>query len=378
MAWILHPKDTGHTMHLIEHLLGRAGPIVGLDIGASAVKVAEVTPRGGRDAVAVGWAPTPSGSFTEGAIADPGGVAQAVRQAFRSAGIRGRQVATALPGSAVSVKRLTLPPMPAAAIPEAVAHDAARHVPFDIGDVNLDYHRIENGATGPEDPIEIILVAAKRETVARYVGVLAQADCAPRVIDVGAFALQNAFEWTDAAAARAGFVALIDVGASGTTINLVQGGVSLFTRDIPVGGDACTLVLQRELGLPFSEAEQLKRGVSAGAWQPADTAPVIRAAADTLALEVGKTLELAEAGAGAAGAERGRQIDRIVLTGGGMRTDGFETALGAKAGAVVERLNPFRRLVLTGRAAADPALADELTASGGVAIGLALRRPVDV
>lgn len=364
-------------MRLIEHLFRRVRPTVGLDIGASAVKVAEVTPRGGREAVTVGWAPTPSGGLTEGAIADPDGVAQAVRQAFRSAGIRGRQVATALPGSAVSVKRLTLPPMPAAAIPEAVAQDAARHVPFDIGDVNLDYHRIETGATGPDDPVEVILVAAKRETVARYVGVLAQADCAPHVIDVGAFALQNAFEWTDEGVAGAGLVALIDVGASGTTINLVQGGVSLFTRDIPVGGDACTLALQRELALPFSEAEQLKRGVSAGAWQPADAAPVIRAAADTLALEVRKTLELVEAGAGGDGTERGRRIDRIVLSGGGVRTDGFETALGAKVGARVERLNPFRRLALTGRTAADPALADELNASGGVAIGLALRRPVE-
>ena len=364
-------------MRLVEHLFGRARPTVGLDIGASAVKVAEVTCRGGRDAVAAGWAPTPPGSLAEGAIADPGGVAQAVRQAFRSAGIRGRQVAIALPGSAVSVKRLALPQMPAAAIPEAIARDVARHVPFDIEDVNLDYHRIETGATDPDDPIEVILVAAKRETVARYVGVLAQADCAPNVIDVGAFALQNAFEWTDAGAAVTGLVALIDVGASGTTVNLVQGGVSLFTRDIPVGGDACTVALQRELALPFSEAEQLKRGISAGAWQPADAAPVIRAAADTLALEVRKTLDLAAVGAGGDRAEGGPRIERILLTGGGMRTDGFEASLGTQVGVVVERLNPFRRLALTGRAAADPALADELTASGGVAVGLALRRPVE-
>ena len=360
-------------MRLLENLFRRAGPTVGLDIGASAVKVAEVTPLGGRDTVVVGWAPTPPGGLADAAHADGASVAQAVRQAFRSAGIRGRQVATALPGSAVSVKWLTLPPMPAAAIPEAVARDAARHVPFDIADVNLDYHRIETGATRPDDPIEVMLVAAKRETVARYLGVLAQAACTPAVIDVGTFALQNAFEWTNGAASP-GLVALIDVGASGTTVNVLRDGVSLFTRDIPVGGDACTVALQRELAVSFAEAEQLKRGISAGEWQPADAAPVVRAAADTLALEVRKTLELMEAGAGGDAAHGGRRIDRIVLTGGGMRTDGFETALGARVGAAVERFDPFRRLAITGRAAADPALADELAASAGVAVGLALRR----
>ena len=353
---------------------------MGLDIGSSAVKVVEIVPRGDGGVAIAGWSATPADSIIDGAITEPEAVAGAIRQAVVSAGIRTRRVAVALPANAVIVKRIELPPMPEARLGEAVTQAAAQQLMFDPDDVHLDYHRMGAGAPGADDPIDVMVVAARRATVAPYLGVTVEAGCTPSVVDVGPFALQNAHEWTHggkgvaaADSAPDASIALIDVGASATTVSVVRAGVPLFTRAVPAGGNTCTDALERELYLGSQAAERLKRGVPTGRWTQADAVPVVREAADALALEVRQTLALAEAGPVGDTPSSIPRLDRILLTGGASRASGLEEMLRAHIGVSVERFDPFRRLTLKGPAASDPVVKNELVASAGIAVGLAVR-----
>lgn len=367
-------------MRRLKSLFRRAPPLVGLDIGSSAVKVVEIAGRRFGAAATVGWASTPRGSIVDGAIVEPEGVAGAIRQALAVNGIRKRHVAIALPGSAVIVKRIRLAPTPGARLAEMVAAEAARRLPFNPEDVHIDYQRIGKGSHRVDGQVDVMLVAARRETVAAYVGAVVEAGCTPAVVDVGAFALQNAFEWTCRSKPDASMdvpadtsAVLLDVGASATTVNVVRAGASLLTRNIPAGGNACTEALQRELDLSFEAAERLKLGLPVDGWTSDDAAPAMRGAADAMALEIQRTLECVEVGTGDEDAGSVRRLDRIVLTGGASRADALVAALRAHFGGVVKPMNPFRRLKVRNPSAGVATGTSALRAHAGIAVGLALR-----
>ena len=371
-------------MRGLKRLFRPTLPLVGLDIGSSAVKVVEVVRRRSRASATVGWASTPVGSIVDGAIVRPDGVSAAIRRAFAASGIRRRKVALALPGSAVIIKRIALPRASDARLADAVAREAARQLPFNPDDVHVDFHvnRTETPRAG--SPLSVMLVAARRETVAAYIGAVVEAGCTPAVVDVGALALQNAFEWTEAReddipldAVGDATVALLDVGASATTINVVRAGASVLTRSLPAGGNASSEALQRELDLSFEAAEQLKLGSPSDGWTPAVAAPVLRGAAEALALEVRRTIEFAEEGASAEGGGPLRRPDRIALVGGASRGAAFDAALRAHFGDVVSPLNPFRRLTVKALPAHESPGTDGLQDSAGIALGLALRATGD-
>jgi len=384
LACILHVETGGGGDYLsvrgLKRLFRRTIPLVGLDIGSSAVKVAEVVRHRSRAIATVGCASTPAGSIVDGAIIRPHEVAAAIRQAFAASGIRTRNVAVALPGSAVIVKRIELPPTPSAQLADAVAREAARQLPFKPDDVHFDYHLNGEGPPRADGPLDVMLVAARRETVTTYGGVVLEAGRTPAVIDVGALALQNVFEWTEGGAPEVPMdvpadarVALLDVGASATTVNVVRAGTSLLTRNVPAGGNACSEALQRELDLSFEVAERLKLGLPVHGWTPADAAPVLRGAAEGLALEVRRTLEFVEADTAEEGSDPQRRIDRIALAGGASRAAALGAALRAHFGDVVGPLNPFHRLTVKNLPAHDSTGVDALRASASIAVGLALR-----
>src|SRR5690606_18377257 len=114
--------------------------------------------------------------------------------------------------------------------------------------------------------MEVLLVAAKRETIADYTGVIALAGAVPTIVDVDAFAIQNAYEANYEL--RDAVVALVNIGASATTINVIRGDQSLFTRDVPVGGNAYTDALQKDFQISHESAELLKRGIPSDGLDP--------------------------------------------------------------------------------------------------------------
>ena len=354
-------------MRRLRHFFRRSDSLVGLDIGSSAVKAVELTrAAGGYEVTAIGSAPVPFRSIVDGAIVDATAVTGAIRRAFETGGIRGRRVAASLSRNAVIVKRLTLPVLDRTELAASIGREAERHIPFDLEDVNLDYHLLDpESGTGDHGALDVMLVAAKRETIARYTEVIGAAGCVPAVIDAGAFALQNAYAFNHGAAGRV--VALLDVGASAITVNIVRGDRSVFTRDISTGGTACTEALQRELDLSFEAAERLKRRKSVPGCSAEDADPVVRAVGEQLLVEIQKTFDYYAAEAA------DERIDHIVLTGGASSADGFEAACGPRFDATVERLDPFRRVGLDAATAGD-ASRSGVAGTAAVAVGLALRR----
>jgi type IV pilus assembly protein PilM len=274
-----------------------------------------------------------------------------------------------LSGNSVIVKKISLPVMTDQELSESIYWEAEQYIPFDIQDVNLDYEVLDPG-TGPEGQgsMAVLLVAAKKDKIADYTSVIAQAGRKPVIVDVDAFALQNAYE------ANYGFepgatVVLLNAGASAININILAGAQSVFTRDVSMGGTAFTEALQRELGLPFDAAERLKLGQMVDGVSYEDARPVIKAMTDNVLLEVEKTFDFFKATA------ESDHIDRIVLSGGASRVEGFAEALRERFDTPVERFDPFRQVSFDERKLG--VSAEEMAPFAAVAVGLALRRVGD-
>jgi type IV pilus assembly protein PilM len=347
----------------------RAKSLVGLDIGSSAVKAVELKPSGkGYKVTAFGAEPVPPDSIVDGAIIDGAAVADAIRRLFDSRGIRTKDVAASLSGNAVIVKKITLPIMTEAELAESIYWEAEQYIPFDIQDVNLDYQIVDPGDAA-RGTMDVLLVAAKKEKIADYTGVISQAGRAAVIVDVDAFALQNAYE-VNYGIQPGQVVVLLNAGASATNINILTGDQSVFTRDISIGGNAYTEALQRELSLPFEQADELKRGVAVDGVTFEDARPVLRAVSENVMLEIQKTFDFFKATASS------DRIDRIMVSGGASRAEGFTEMLTERFEAPVEAFDPFKRVIFDSKKAQGVA-ADAVAPTAAVAVGLALRRVGD-
>jgi type IV pilus assembly protein PilM len=349
----------------------RAKSLVGLDIGSSAVKAVELKAAGKSFKVtAFGSESVPPDSIVDGAIIDGAAVADAIRRLFESRKIQTKDVAASLSGNAVIVKKITLPVMTEAELAESIYWEAEQYIPFDIQDVNLDYQILDPGdAAAGKATMDVLLVAAKKEKIADYTGVIAQAGRTAVVVDVDAFALQNAFE-VNYGIEPGQVVVLLNAGASATNINILQGDQSVFTRDISIGGNAYTEALQKDLNLPFDQADQLKRGEAVDGVTFDDARPVLRAVSENVMLEIQKTFDFFKATAAS------DRIDRIVVSGGASRAEAFLEMLTERFDAPVELFDPFRKVAFDAKRFQVDAV-DDVAPTAAVAVGLALRRAAD-
>jgi type IV pilus assembly protein PilM len=351
--------------------LGKSKAVVGLDIGSSAVKAVELKPSGkGFKVTAFATEPVPPDSIVDGAIIDGTAVADAIRRLFENKAFKTKEVAASLSGNAVIVKKISLPVMTEAELAESIYWEAEQYIPFDIQDVNLDYQILDAGR-GPDSKgtMDVLLVAAKKEKIADYMGVITQAGRTAVVVDVDAFALQNAYE-TNYGLEPQSVVVLLNAGASAININILAGEQSVFTRDISSGGNAYTEAVQKELNLPFESAELLKKGGAVDGVTFDEVRPVLHAMTENVLLEIQKTFDFFKATAAS------EKIDRIVLSGGASRVDGFAAALEERFGAPVEAFDPFRKIAFepTRMGVTDSA---SIAPTAAVAVGLALRRAGD-
>ena len=351
--------------------LGKKKTVVGLDIGSSAVKAVELKSTGkGYKVVAFGIEPVPPDSIVDGAIIDGAAVVEAIRRLFQNKAFKTKDVAASLSGNAVIVKKISLPVMTEAELSESIYWEAEQYIPFDIQDVNLDYQILDPG-TGPDakGTMDVLLVAAKKEKIGDYTGVIAQAGRVPVVVDVDAFALQNAYE-ANYGLEPGSVVVLLNAGASAININILTGDQSVFTRDISIGGNAYTEAVQKELNLPFESAEQLKKGEAVDGVSFEDARPVLHAMTENVLLEIQKTFDFFKATASS------DRIDRIVLSGGASRVDGFAHTLQERFGTTVDMFDPFLKIAFEPAklGVQDP---ENAIPTAAVAVGLALRKAGD-
>jgi type IV pilus assembly protein PilM len=350
----------------------KKGQLVGVDVGSSAIKIAELKVAGKPGAetyqlINLGMEPLPPEAIVDGAIMDSGAVIDAIQRLFSSLKIKTADVATSVSGNAVIVKKISLPQMSPEELAESIHWEAEQYIPFDIQDVALDYEVIEGGGDGGN--MDVLLVAVKKDKIGDFTSAISQAGKNPQVVDVDVFALQNCFE-VNYGIDPGKIVALLNVGASIMNINILKGSGSVFNRDIAVGGNQFTDAIQKDLNLSFDQAEALKRGGHVDGAAPENLPPILQAVSENIALEIQKTFDFFKA------TTNEDHIDRIYLAGGTSKVQGLRDLLSERFEAGVELLNPFNNIPSNAKDV-DPDLMSEVGPQAAIAVGLAARRVGD-
>jgi type IV pilus assembly protein PilM len=339
--------------------------MVGVDVGSSSVKAVELQGKSGDfQLLSLGFEALQSDSVVDGQIMELNAVSNAIGSIFNEHKIKTTKVAAGVNGHSVIVKNIVLPQMTDDELQESFAWHAEEHIPFDITDVNLDYHVTARS----NDAIHVLMAACKRDKIANLKQAIQLAGKQPAVIDVDAFALQNCYE-LNYEPQPGQVVALLNIGASTTNINILNGAQSVFTRDATFGGNQYTSLLQKELGLTFDQAESVKRGMALpeGADQR-EIGPILDTVSDILALEIQKTMDFYRATA-----EDGNSaVQSILVSGGGSKLTGLVEFLSNRFEIPVEMFDPFRKIRVDARGF-DPEYMREIVPEMAIAVGLALR-----
>lgn len=349
-------------------LFGKSKGVVGLDIGSATVKLVEMREKKGGQyhLQRIGIEPLSPEAIVDGSIMDSSLVVDAIQKLNEQTGVKTPSFATSVSGHSVIIKKIELPVMDPDELAESIQWEAEQHIPFDINDVRLDYMTLGGDEPGRET-MEVLLVAVKREKVNDYVSVISQSGRTPAIVDVDAFAIQNAYELNyDLDPLKV--VALVNMGAGVTNINIVARGQSVFWRDISFGGNQFTEALQREFSLSFDQAEMLKRGEAAGSYTLSDARKVLDGVSGEMANEIQKTFDFF-----AATSSEG-PIDELVLSGGCALTPNLLDVLRERFGVPTELLNPFARIHYRDF---DAEWLQSIAPMLAVAVGLAMRRVGD-
>jgi len=216
-------------------LFSKSKNLVGLDIGSSAIKLVELkdSKGGGYRLVKTGLEGLSPEAIVDGAIMDGSLVVDTVNRIVSSLNVRNPDFGTSLSGHSVIIKKISLPAMSPEELAESIRWEAEQYVPFDINDVNLDYVVLESGGG---ETMDVLLVAVKKDKIGDYTSVITQAGKTPVLVDVDAFALQNAYE-ANYPVEPGRVVALVNIGASVTNVNILSGANTIFWRDISFGGN---------------------------------------------------------------------------------------------------------------------------------------------
>lgn len=343
--------------------------LIGVDIGSSSVKVVQLHCNGRRSPqlVKIGLEPIPDGSVVNGVIISKKPVSAALERIFRSCGFRNPEIATSISGHAVIVKKVRLPLQTDQELRASILWEAERYMPFDISEVHLDYQVLNRDQAGHS--MEVLLVAARKDQITDYTEVLSMAGQEPSLVDVDAFALQNAFKANYPSETQTG-VGLLNVGKSTINVSIAEGNMLLFVRDIPMGGERYNQALQQEFNLSRQEAEEWKAGIASRN----NLQPAIRKSLDatsrTLTHEILKTLDFFMTSPDAV------EIQTLYLSGGASRTPGLKACLQEELGIPTDNLDPFKGIEVNTKNF-PPGTVTELAPRFAVAVGLALRSERD-
>lgn len=340
-------------------LFGRKKTTVGLDIGSGLIKIAVIDHgKGAPELVKVAITKLQPDAIVEGEVMDPGIVSDAIRAALDSASVRSKNIVTAVGGRDVIIKKIQTERVKPRQARELMRWEAEQHVP-DVESVELDFQILDGERTSEE--MNVLLVAAKRDLVDAKLRILADAGVNPTIVDVDAFALHNAFE-VNYPEAMKGFVGLVNIGNEVTNVNIMDNGVPVLTRDLPLGTRRFNEDLQRQHGMAARDAEILIRGY--------DRSPQLDAVLNARVEEIAIGVERA---AGFIAATRtNTQLRAVYICGGGSRTPGLAEILAERLRITVEHANPLARLNIRD-GALESLTTDEVAPLLMLPIGLALR-----
>jgi type IV pilus assembly protein PilM len=308
-------------------------------------------------------------TIVDNMIMDSTAIVDAVRNLMSGMKIKAKRVATSISGHSVIIRKIMLPIMTEEELEASIQWEAEQYIPFDVSEVNIDFQII-----GPDDKdpsqMSVMLVAAKKEYVDDFVAVFSEAGLEPVVMDIDCFAVENMFD------INYGFVedevvALVDMGASAISVNVLKGNVSVFTRDIQSGGNLLGEELQKRLGISREEAERAKLGDrDIEDVDPEAIDEVLRDAVENLVQEVQRSLDFFSA------TSTEDRVKKIYLTGGVSSSQQVCDTLRNRLGVTVEILDPFRN-VIANEKEFDPEYLQAVGPMFAVAVGLAMRKVGD-
>jgi type IV pilus assembly protein PilM len=342
-------------------LLGRSRSTVGLDIGSGLIKLVVISHGGsGPTLTKVAFTQVVDDAIVEGEIMDPGIVADAIRGLFASAGVKPKHVVTAVGGRDVIIKKISMDRMKESEAREVIRWEAEQHVPFDMDNVELDFQILDPDGEGLQ--MTVLLVAAKRELVENKLALLSEIGIGPSIIDVDAFALHNAFE-VNYPEAMKGVVGLVNIGHEMTNVNILEDGVPILTRDLPVGTRRFREDLMRERGMSAEAADRLLQG-----HEVSDTlTPFVDARAEELAVGIDRAAAFLQTST-----RSSTGLTRLFTSGGGARIPGLGKAIADRLRLPVQLANPIERLQVA-EGVFDAMNVDEVAPLLMLPIGLALR-----
>ena len=342
-------------------MFGRKRTTVGLDIGSGLIKLVVIQHGGGEPVLTkVAFTSVVDDAIVEGEVMDPGIVAEAIKGLMSSAGIKPKQVVTAVGGRDVIIKKITMDRMKAAEAREVIRWEAEQHVPFDMENVELDFQILDPDGDGLQ--MTVLLVAAKRELIETKLSLLADVGLEPSIIDVDAFALHNAFELNYPDAMR-GVVGLVNIGHELTNVNILENGVPVLTRDIQVGTRRFREDMQRERGISAEEADRMLQGQET----TAELEPFLETRGEELAVGIERAAAFLQSAS-----RSSTGLSRLYTTGGGARIPGLNRVLADRLRLPVQLANPIERLRVAD-GVLDMMVVDEVAPLLMLPIGLALR-----
>jgi type IV pilus assembly protein PilM len=341
--------------------------LIGLDITTSSVKMIELT-ESGRSFRVESYAaePTPPNAINEKTIVDADAVGEAIRRAVKRSGSKSKEVAIAISGDAAITKVIQMPAnLTASELEGQVEVQADQYIPFPMEEVSFDFEVIGPSERDP-DMLDVLLVATRTENVEQRQVAVEAAGLSPRVVDVEAFAVENACQLLTHQMADGGIdklIAIVDFGASTTTFSVLQDLKVVYTRDFAFGGQQLTEEIMRTYGLSLEDAGRAKKeGGLPSNYQP----EVLDAFIDDMSQQVNRSLQFFLA----SGSGR-EQPDQILVCGGCANIPGVADVIGSRVGIPTEVGDPLGQMKVSGKAKAQ-GVANDATALL-TACGLALR-----
>ena len=345
----------------------RKRPLLGLDITTSSVKLIELVDVGrGYRVESFAAEATPPNAINDKAIVDAEAVGEAIRRAVKRSGTKTRETAVAISGDAAITKVIQMPKnLSAAELEGQVELQADQYIPFPMEEVSFDFEIIGTSERDP-DMVDVLLVATRTENVEQRQAAVAAAGLVAKVVDVEAFAVENACSLLTHQMPEGGigkFIAIVDFGASTTTFSVLQDLKVIYTRDFAFGGQQLTEEIMRTYGLSLEDAGRAKKeGGLPSNYQP----EVLDAFMDDMSQQVSRSLQFFLA----SGSGRD-QPDQVLICGGCANIPGVADVIGSRIGIATEIGDPLGQMKLSSRAKSHGVQKDATALL--TACGLALR-----
>ena len=340
---------------------------IALDIGSTFIKLVQLKGSGKSYSLAkFGMVPLPAEVIVEGAVMDANRVSEAIKELLVAQKIKTKEVVLSVSGSSVIIKRISIADMTDEELAESIKWEAEQYIPFSIDDVNVDFQKLGPGAA--EGQADVLLVAVKKDKINDYVNLVKDAGLEPVVVDVDAFALANMCELNYEV--EAGITALLNIGASVMNINILRDGVSIFTRDITVGGNRYTEALQRDASLSYDDAEKIKRGETVEGADRDQLNGIIATVTEDIVGEIQRSFDFFRSTTGS------DKVSRVLLSGGCAKISQFTKVLSERLEIPVDIINPLKNIKVDPKYF-EAGFVSDAAPLAAIAVGLAMRRPSD-